>query len=146
MKIAKAFGLLAMVSLIAACGGGGDEAGDAAAMSVIPSDVTWQVATCATRYNDGETVHTINGGQPPFRINVSRPDLFEIGVYEIVGNARQYVPLVLGGDGVVQLRGKDPQFVVRTRFGRGCVDPAQIIVLDAFSTAVAIDYVIEVDD
>lgn len=146
MKISKAFSLLAVAAALGACGGGGDEAGDAAEMSVIPSDFTWTVSSCGGRQFSADTVHTINGGQPPFRINVSDPDIFEIGIYEISGGVRRYVPLTLRGDGFVELRGKDPQFVVVTRFGRGCVDPAVITVLDSFSTAVPIEYTIEVEE
>lgn len=146
MKVAKAISLMAVAVLVVACGGGGDEAGDVGEMSVIPADVTWKVATCGTRYSDGITVHTINGGQPPFRINSSDPGLFEFGIYQIVGGTRQYVPLALGGDGTVELRGKDPQFVVRTKFGRGCVDPAVITILDYHSNPVSIEYVIEEEE
>lgn len=146
MKIAKAIGLMTItVVLMSACGGGGDESGDAVEMSVLPTDVTWQVPSCGYR-GTADTVHTINGGQPPFRIHSSRPDIFEFGIHDIVGGTRQYVPLALGRDGVVELRGKDPQFVVRTRFGRGCVDPATITVLDLHSKAVVVEYVIEEQD
>lgn len=147
MKIAKAFGLLTVVAVLGACGGGGDEAGDAAEMSVIPADVTFSVDACIdTDRFVAETVHTINGGQPPFRIQASFPSLFEFGYYEIVNNARRYVPLPLRGDGFVELRGKDPQFVIRTLIGAGCVDPATITVLDSFSNAVSIEYVIEAEE
>lgn len=147
MKIAKSISLLAMVALVGACGGGGDEAGDALEMSVIPADVTYSVEGC--RLNNtflAESVHTINGGQPPFRIQASFPGLFQFGFYEIVNGTRRYVPFPLRGDGFVELRGKDPQFVVRTVIGAGCVDPATITVLDAFSTAVSIEYVIEAEE
>ncbi|MCU0763965.1 MAG: hypothetical protein MUF76_13675 [Hydrogenophaga sp.] len=93
-----------------------------------------------------DVVHTINGGQPPFRIQPSLPQLFEIGTIQVVNNTRQYVPLPLRGDGFVELRGKDPQFVVRTLLGAGCVDPATITVLDAFSNAVSVEYVIEEEE
>ena len=147
MKIAKAISLLAVAAVVVACGGGGDEAGDAAEMSVIPEDVTFKVGACSSnRLFVGETVHTINGGTPPFRINASDPGLFEFGIYQIVNNTRQFVPLPLRGDGFVELRGKDPQFVVRTLLGAGCVDPSVITVLDSFSTAVPIEYVIEEEE
>jgi hypothetical protein len=146
MKVVKAIGLLAMtVGLLSACGGGGDEAGDAVEMSVTPSEVAWKVPSCGYR-GVADTVHTITGGQPPFRVHSSRPDIFEFGIHQIVGGSRQYVPLALGGDGVVELRGKDPQFVVRTRFGRGCVDPATINVLDLHSRSVVIEYTIEEEE
>ena len=148
MKIAKAIGLLAVAAVVVACGGGGDEPGDAGEMSVIPADVGFEVGACVSRNEQFivDTVHTINGGQPPFRINVSDPFLFEVGIYQIVNNTRQYVPLPLRGDGFVELRGKDPQFVVRALLGAGCVDPSVITVLDDFSNAVPIEYVIEAED
>lgn len=145
MKVAKAIGLLAVVGLLSACGGGGDEAGDAVEMSVTPSDVSWTVPSCGA-LGTADTVHTITGGEPPFRIHSSIPEVFEFGIHQIVGGKRQYVPLALHGDGVVELRGKDPQFVVRTNFGWGCVDPATIIVLDSHSRSVAIEYVIEAEE
>lgn len=147
MKIAKAISLLAVVALVGGCGGGGDEAGDAFEMSVIPADVTYKVGSCSSNQTFvAESVHTINGGQPPFRIQASFPGLFEFGYYEIVNGSRRYVPLPLRGDGFVELRGKDPQFVVLTLIGAGCVDPAVITVLDAFSNAVPIEYVIEAEE
>lgn len=146
MKIAKAIGLLAVAAVVVACGGGGDEAGDAEEMSVIPEDVTYSVASCGGTNFLAESTHTINGGQPPFRIQASFPEFFEFGIYQIVNNTRQFVPLPLRGDGFVELRGKDPQFVVRTLLGEGCVDPAVITVLDSFSTAVPIEYVIEEEE
>lgn len=145
MKIAKAISIVALVALVGACGGGGDEPGDALEMSVSPSDVGWLVPSCGST-GTADTVHTINGGQPPFRLQSSRPDIFEFGIHQIVGGVRQYVPLPLGGDGVAELRGKDPQFVVRTRFGRGCVDPATINVLDLHSRLVVLEYVIEEEE
>lgn len=146
MKIAKAIGLLAVAALVGACGGGGDEAGDAGEMSVLPTEQSITVGSCAGRLRTVDVVHTINGGQPPFRIQPSLPQLFEIGTIQVVNNTRQYVPLPLRGDGFVELRGKDPQFVVRTLLGAGCVDPATITVLDAFSNAVSVEYVIEEEE
>ena len=145
MKVAKAIGLLALVGLMSACGGGGDEAGDVGEMSVTPSAFKWTVPSCGTR-GTGDTVHTIVGGQPPFRIHTSEPDIFEFGIHQIVGGVRQFVPLAVGGDGVVELRGKDPQFVVRTHFGLGCVNPATIIVLDFHSQNVVVEYTIEEEE
>jgi hypothetical protein len=146
MKFAKAISVLAVAALVGGCGGGGDEPGDAGEMSVIPADVTYSVTSCGGQNFQAESVHTINGGQPPFRIQASFPELFEFGIYQIVNNTRQFVPLPLRGDGFVELRGKDPQFVVRTLLGAGCVDPATITVLDDFSNAVSIEYVIEEEE
>lgn len=146
MKVANAIGLMAVAVLVVACGGGGDEAGDVGEMSVLPTDQTIGVESCVDRRRTVDVVHTINGGQPPFRIQPSLPQLFEIGTIQIVNNTRQYVALPLQGDGFVELRGKDPQFVVRTLLGAGCVDPATITVLDSFSNAVSVEYVIEAEE
>ncbi|MDR7151044.1 hypothetical protein J2W49_003017 [Hydrogenophaga palleronii] len=146
MKVAKAIGLLAVAVLAAACGGGGDEAGDVGEMSVFPTKQTIGVESCVDTRRTVDVVHTINGGQPPFRIQPSLPQLFEIGTIQVVNNTRQYVALPLQGDGFVELRGKDPQFVVRTLLGAGCVNPATITVLDVFSNSVLVEYVIEAEE
>ena len=146
MKIAKAFSLFAVVAAMGACGGGGDEAGGVATMSVFPTEQNIGVESCVDTRRTVDVVHTINGGQPPFRIQPSLPQLFEIGTVQIVNNTRQYVALPLRGDGFVELRGKDPQFVVRTLLGAGCVDPATITVLDSFSNTVSVEYVIEAEE
>ncbi len=146
MKVAKAIGLMAMtVGLMSACGGGGNEAGDAGEMTVNPAEVKYTVPSCGAR-GVADTVFTINGGQKPFRIHVSDPDIFEIGIHDVVNGIRQYVPIVLGSDAAYRLDGKDPQFVVRTRFGRGCVDPSTINVLDHHSKSFIVEMVIEAEE
>lgn len=142
MKIAKAIGLLAVAAVVVACGGGGDEPGDVEAMVVDPAAVTWTISSCDRSTNQALSVHTINGGKPPFRLLNSFPQNFEFGTLEVVNGVQRYVPLPLSSTGVAELRGKDPQFVVLT--SASCSD-ISFIVLDLDSQRVNVEITVEED-
>ena len=143
MKLWKISGVVLSCAALAACGGGGDEPGDVGEMVVDPSGVTWTISSCDRATNRALSVHTINGGKPPFRILNSFPQNFEFGTIQIVNGSEQYVPLPLSSTGVAELRGKDPQFAVLT--SAGCSE-ISFIVLDLDSQRVNVEITVEEDE
>ncbi len=108
---------------LASCGGGGPVAGDAEGFSVSPEEIKWTVGSCA--FSGGnDTVVTIIGGQPPFRI---------------VNSAPQFVTVDR-----TQVTGKDPVFRVSTV--RGCGENLSITVLDYHSRVAVFNVSIEEDE
>ena len=132
MKIAlfKAFQaslLIAAVTSLASCGGGGDNAGDSSEFSTSPDAWTTKVfgtseGDCSAAYGS-EIFVTIVGGQPPFRIQNPIPRSVRIDRTEASG--------------------KDPVFKV-TSLG-GCVDPATILVLDYHSQSTTFEFTVEAE-
>lgn len=127
-KLAKTSVVLSVAVMLNACGGGGDVAGDRTEFSVSPDEFTWKVAADSsggcTRANGAQTVVTIVGGVPPFRIQNSLPTHVRVDRTEATG--------------------KDPVFKV-TSLG-GCVDPATILVLDYQSRTTTFEFTVEVED
>lgn len=142
MKFWKISSIVAFAVALSACGGGGDEPGDVGEMVVDPAAVTWSISSCDRGTNRALSVHTINGGKPPFRILNSFPQNFEFGTIQVVNGTQQYVPLALSSTGVAELRGKDPQFAVLT--SAGCSE-ISFIVLDLDSQRVNVEITVEED-
>ena len=123
MRLLK-YKMLACTVLIAACGGGGGDAGDAIEFSVLPEEIKYTAGkgdlNC-TGLAGATTVFTINGGEAPFRIVNSHPDIFSVDKTAVSG--------------------KDPQFKVV--LNGGCGENLGVIVLDAFSNATTVSITIE---
>ncbi|MDO8903247.1 hypothetical protein [Hydrogenophaga sp.] len=142
MKLWKLSSVVFSCVALTACGGGGDEPGDVGEMAVDPAAVTWTISSCDRATSNALSVHTINGGKPPFRLLNSFPQNFEFGTIQVVNGAQRYVPLPLSSTGVAELRGKDPQFAVLT--SAGCSD-ISFIVLDQDSQRVNVEITVEED-
>lgn len=121
MNWLKVSGSLLVAAALASCGGGGDVAGDTDDFFTTPSKFTWSVSSCANSAGN-ETLFTIVGGTPPYRIHNS-------------------LPLYLSVDRVMAT-GKDPVFKVTTL--GGCLDPGTITVLDYHSRTTVVEITVEV--
>ena len=140
MKIAKAFGMVAMLALLASCGGGGDEAGDAEAMSVSPAEVTWGCKGSG----GGLSVHTINGGQRPFRIHNAFPQFITLYQVQVIGGVQQYIPFQLQPDSSAVLDGKDAQFAAY--LDAPCESEVSVIVYDFHSQSFEVSLETDTED
>ena len=121
MNWLKLVGVFGVVAVLASCGGGGDVAGDADEFFTNPAEFKWTVSSCANSAGN-ETLFTIVGGTPPYRIHNS-------------------LPRYLSVDRVVAT-GKDPVFKVTTL--GGCLDPGTITVLDYHSRTTVVEITVEV--
>jgi len=129
-----------LLAALAACGGGGDVAADTATFSVLPSQVTWTTDDCPGGVSGATTVHTINGGKPPFRVR-SQFSGIEVGLAD---SANQFVvpsAATFNGEGDLVLNGKDPKFAVRATVP--CESDRGVVVLDYFSKAVSVSIKVE---
>ena len=131
---------LPLLFALTACGGGGDVAGDVATFSAIPSGFTWTTA-CPDGGGGGVvgavSIHTINGGQPPFRLRSTVAGL-EVG---LVSPDNQFVAGVLNSEGDLVLDGKDPKFAVRASLG--CDSDVSVTVLDYHSNPIQVSIKVE---
>lgn len=127
-KTTQVVGGLAVVFVLASCGGGGDIAGDSTDFSVTPDEVKLAVfsttGSCASAVNSDPTVFTIIGGQAPFRIVNANPGGLIVDKTEATG--------------------KDPKFTVRP--AGQCGDPFIITVLDYHSRSVSIEFTVEAEE
>jgi len=140
MKLWQFSGVVLSSLALSGCGGGGDVAGDVGAMVVDPAAVTWSIRSCSFSTNNALSVHTINGGHPPFRLLNSFPQHFEFGTIQTVNGVQRYVPLPLSSTGVAELRGKDPQFAVLTSASCSSIS---FVVLDYHSQRVNVEIKVE---
>lgn len=119
---------LMLLGVLSACGGGGENAGDASEFSVSPNE--WKVTyvdneSCTPSVSSPPTkVVTIIGGQAPFRIHNSSP-------------AQMFVDRT-------EASGKDPVFVITLR--GGCMEDNVITVLDYHSRVATIAVTAENED
>ncbi len=130
---------------LTACGGGGDVAGDVGVMSVLPSSYSDTCSLTDTSLNY-EVVHSINGGQPPFRI---RTHLANVSVgYASSDNLFVTAPAsAFNSDGDLVLSGKDPKFAVRyLGLTCGATAEAAVTVFDYHSNTVSPCYTAEKAD
>lgn len=128
MKIkAGLFVSFCCVALVS-CGGGGGAAGDSDTFAVAPGEIKISHGkgdvTCSGSKGARTTV-TIVGGQAPFRIVNSSPQLMSVDRTEVAG--------------------QDPQFVV-TSLGQGCGEDLSVLVLDLFSKSVTFNLTLEKGD
>lgn len=123
MNWLKVSGSLLVAGALASCGGGGDVAGDTDEFFTNPSEIKWSVSSCNAAIG-GETLVTIIGGTPPYRVHNPQPD--SLGVDR------------------VQVTGKDPVFKVTTL--GGCMDQVPILVLDYHSRTTTFEVTVEVDE
>jgi len=128
---------LPLLLALTACGGGGDVAGDVATFSAIPSSFTWGAVCPGGGVAGAVSIHTINGGQPPFRLR-SAVDGLEVG---LASADNQFVAGVLNSDGDLVLEGKDPKFAVRATLG--CDSDVSVTVLDYHSNPVQVSIKVE---
>lgn len=83
----------------------------------------------------GDSIHTINGGQPPFRVRATVAGL-TVGLAS-AANAWVAPPAgMLNAEGDLVLTGKDPKFAIRASLG--CPSEVSVIVLDYHSKRVAV--------
>jgi hypothetical protein len=127
-------------AVLAACGGGGGDAGDIGSFSVLPSSFTWVAPSCPAGVIDAVSIHTINGGKSPFRVR-SQTTGIEVGLVSPTNNFVQPDPSNFNGGDLV-LTGKDPQFAVRSTLS--CADKPNVLVLDDFSQVVEVSVTVEV--
>lgn len=127
-KALRASLLLASVTALVSCGGGGDFAGDSSEFSTSPDKLTRTVTADAnggcSRAFGSEVFVTIVGGQAPFRIQNPLPNSVRVDRTEASG--------------------KDPVFKV-TSLG-GCVDPVTILVLDYHSQSATFELTVEAEE
>jgi hypothetical protein len=123
MNVLKMTLAVVTAGALASCGGGGPVAGDVEGFSVSPEETTWTVASCGAS-GGGDTVVTINGGQPPFRIVNSAPQFISVDRNEVTG--------------------KDPSFRVSTV--RGCGEDLVVTVIDFHSRTAVYTVTIEEEE
>lgn len=126
-----------LASVLAACGGGGDEAGDVTGFSVLEPSMTWTAASCPAGVVDAVSIHTINGGQPPFRVRAS-VDGLEVG---LTNASNEFVPAPLNAEGDLVLTGKDPKFAIRTTLP--CPSDVTVRIFDYHSRTTAVSIKVE---
>lgn len=119
MKIArfKLFSISLLSSLLVACGGGGDNAGDLTDFSLSVDEITWTGGSGSCPGAGNGTWVTIIGGQAPFRVRNPNPQFVQVDRTEVTG--------------------KDPVFKITT-LGAGCAE-FSISVLDYHSRVANID-------
>jgi hypothetical protein len=115
--------VLALSFSMLACGGGGDVAGDTEEFFTSPSEFKWTVSSCSNS-GGNQTIFTIVGGTPPYRIHNSLPRYLSVDRVEVSG--------------------KDPKFKVTTL--GGCLDPGTITVLDYHSRSTVVEITVEVEE
>lgn len=123
MNWLKVSGSFLVAGVLASCGGGGDVAGDTADFFTNPAEIKWTVSACNFAAG-AETLVTIVGGTPPYRIHNPQPDS-------------------LGLDRI-EVSGKDPVFKVTTL--GGCMEGVGILVLDYHSRSTIVEVTVEVED
>lgn len=128
-KTAQVVGGLAVVFVLASCGGGGDIAGDSTDFSVSPDEFTRTVTAdenggCSDAAGSSAVVFTIIGGQAPFRIVNASPAGLIVDKTEATG--------------------KDPKFTVRPT--GACGDPFVITVLDYHSRVATVEVTVEAEE
>lgn len=119
----KYFSIVFAVTL-SACGGGGDVAAGLTDFSVSPSEFKLTAAkgdTSCSNTAGFETIVTIVGGTPPYRVVSANPDGARVSKTEVTG--------------------KNPTFKVTT--GNGCWDPATVLVLDYHSRSTVFSLTVE---
>lgn len=126
---------------LSGCGGGGGDAGDVTTFAVSPASFTWNTgAACpGSGVANADSVHTIIGGDAPFRIRSTVSGL-QVG---FANSNNEFVPAPLNGDGDLILEGQDPKFAIRTSLS--CGSDVQVLVLDRFSRNVAVSIKVEGD-
>lgn len=129
-----------LVAGLAACGGGGDEAGDVETMNVLPPGVTHLADSCPAGVADRVSVHTINGGLAPFRIRSTVAGL-EVG---LTNANNEFVAATKNAEGDLVLEGRDPKFSIRANLA--CGNDVSVTVLDNYSNAVSVSIKVEASD
>lgn len=126
---------------LSGCGGGGGDAGDVTTFTVTPASFTWNTnAACpGSGVSDADSVHTIIGGEAPFRIRSTVAGL-QVG---FASPTNQFVAAPLNSDGDLILEGQDPKFAIRTTLL--CGSNVSVTVLDRFSRNVAVAITVEGD-
>lgn len=110
--------------ILSSCGGGGDVAGGLTAFSVSPEEVGYKAlkgdVICQNTWG-AETVVTIIGGTPPYRVVSSAPQSAIINKTEVTG--------------------KNPTFTVTT--GPGCMEKVSVTILDYHSRTAVFSLTVE---
>ena len=101
MKHSRITPLIAVVSLLAGCGGGGDdEAGSPTTFSVVPTTVSFKapvgtpVGVCP---GGGAQTVFIYGGAAPYKIDNTSPDAVAVDKTEVGERGGSFTVTVLGG-------------------------------------------------
>jgi hypothetical protein len=135
MKSIQYITALCAATLLSACGGGSPDK-DSATFSVQPSEFTYKPTTaqCTQGSVGGDSIHTINGGQQPFRVRVSIPNPgLEVG---LASSTNQFVAAVKNAQGDLIVNGRDPKFAVRAALT--CGSSVSVLVLDDTSALVSV--------
>ncbi|MFP5466035.1 MAG: hypothetical protein ACLGG8_00690 [Gammaproteobacteria bacterium] len=123
MKLIKLISVAAASTVLVACGGGGDNAGNLTEFSTNVDEWTVKSSVPGCSTGGAEKWVTIIGGQAPFRIRNSSPDNLQIDRTEVTG--------------------KDPVFKMTTL--GGCAE-FSVTVLDYHSQVASIDIKLEEGD
>lgn len=126
-----------LVAGLAACGGGGDEAGDVETMTILPAAFTWKAFSCPGGVADAVSVHTINGGRSPFRIRTTVEGL-EVG---LTNANNEFVAASKNAEGDLVLEGRDPKFSIRANLL--CESDVSVTVLDNYSNSASVSIKVE---
>ncbi len=123
MSILKSICIIGTIAL-SSCGGGGDVAAGPTSLDVSPDKFTLKAGTgdftCAGTAGQ-ETIVTIVGGTPPYRIVSSLPDQVIVSKTEVTG--------------------KNPTFKVTT--GSGCMETISVTVIDYHSKTAVFSVTVE---
>lgn len=95
LKFKFAF-VAAMSAVLVACGGGGDVAGDVAEMSLTPAEITYGPTSDCRSVTGATFWVSINGGQPPFRIQNAFPTFMQVDRTEVTGKDPRFKITMLG--------------------------------------------------
>jgi hypothetical protein len=129
--------VLSALSLVG-CGGGGT-AGDVAVMSVIPGSYSGTCALGATGLSF-EVVHSINGGQAPFRVR-SHGSNVTIGYASPTNEFVEPPASAFNSQGDLVLNGNVPKFAVRyIGLSCGSTADAAVTVFDLYNNPVSPSY------
>lgn len=96
LKFKFAF-LAVMSSVLVACGGGGDNAGDLTEFSTDIDEWTVKSSVPGCSTGGAERWVTIIGGQAPFRIRNSSPSYLQVDRTEVTGKDPRFKMTTLGG-------------------------------------------------
>lgn len=110
-------------------------AGDVTGFTVFPSSFAWTATVCPDGVGDAVSIHTINGGQPPFRVRTQSPDI-QVGLVAANNEFQEPSVGLINAQGDLVLTGKDPKFAVRSTLA--CASSLSVLVLDYHSKTVSV--------
>lgn len=135
MRVSSILASLPLLVAVASCGGGGDVAGDVTGFAVLPPSFTWTARFCPDGVGDAVSIHTINGGRPPFRVRTQSPDI-QPGLVDANNEFVDPPSNMFNGEGDLVLNSKDPKFALRSTLP--CRASLSVVVLDYHSKTASV--------